>query len=113
MTARDGREALDLIRKTVAGGEHIDLILLDINMPRMDGFEMMERLRNDDKLKELPVVMCTGSTYDDDKQRAKSLGAAGYLVKPPSWDQLKPILDKVAGVYFERGKNGARLLRAT
>lgn len=112
MTARDGREALDLVRKTAAEGAPIDLILLDINMPRMDGFEFMERLRQDDKLKELPIVICTGSTYEEDKTRAKSLGATGYIVKPPSWEQLQPILDKISGLLFDRGSKGARLLRA-
>jgi CheY-like chemotaxis protein len=76
MTARDGSEALDFIRKVTGAGERIDLILLDINMPRMDGFELMEKLRQDEGLKDLAVVMCTGSTYEDDKRRAKSLGAA-------------------------------------
>jgi two-component system CheB/CheR fusion protein len=112
MTARDGSEALDLIRKTISAGEHIDLILLDINMPKMNGFEMMERLRQDDELKDLPVIMCTGSTYDEDRRRAKSLGAAGYLVKPPSWDRLKPILEEIDGILFQHGSEGTCLVRA-
>jgi len=58
------------------------------------------------------VVMCTGSTYDDDRNRARALGAAGYLVKPPSWEQLKPILENTRGVRFQHNADGAQLLRA-
>jgi CheY-like chemotaxis protein len=112
MTAGGGEEALDIIRNTVASGERIDLVLLDINMPLMNGFEFMERLREDAALKDLPVVMCTGSTYDDDRQRAFSLGAAGYLVKPPSWEHLKPILESIDGVLFQHNTEGAKLVRA-
>ncbi len=111
MTARDGQEALDLIRQTAADGERIDLILLDINMPRMDGFEFMERL-HEGATPDPAVVMCTGSTYDDDRNRARALGAAGYLVKPPSWEQLRPILQNAAGVRFHHNADGAQLLRA-
>lgn len=111
-TARDGGEALGVIQKTSGTPEQVDLVLLDINMPLMNGFEFMERLREDAALKDLPVVMCTGSTYDDDRQRAFSLGAAGYLVKPPSWERLKPILEKIEGVLFMHNSEGASLLRA-
>jgi CheY-like chemotaxis protein len=111
MTAGGGEQALDVIRHTIASGEPIDLVLLDINMPRMDGFELMECLREDDALKDLAVVMCTGSTYDKDRKRARSLGAAGYLVKPPSWEHLKPIIERVSGLLFEHGGEGAKLLR--
>ncbi len=112
MTAADGRDALDVIRRTVAGGQHIDLVLLDINMPRMDGFELMQHLRADETLKDLEIVMCTGSNYDDDRRRADALGAAGYMVKPPSWQDLKPILDKIDGVRFLNKDNCTVLLRA-
>jgi len=112
MAAHSGSEALGLIRDKAAAGETIDLILLDINMPKMDGFELMEQLRRDSTLNAMPIVMCTGSNYARDKERAEALGAAGYLVKPPSWEQLKPILDRLGGLRIEHGSDGASLLRA-
>jgi len=110
--AHDGVEALDVIHRTIAGGGRIDLILLDIDMPRMDGFELMQHFGDDAALKNLSVVMCTGSNYDDDRKRARSLGAAGYLVKPPSWEQLKPILENTGGVRVQHNAEGAQLFRA-
>ena len=84
-----GREALERLR---APGHPIDLVLLDINMPDMDGFEVLENIAGDRALAGTVVVMCTGSTHDDDVRRAKSLGAAGYLVKPVAFEQLESVI---------------------
>ncbi len=111
-TARDGKEALEVIQKAAGTPDEIDFILLDIDMPGMDGFEFMEQLHRHEELKDLAVVMCSGSTYDDDRQRAHALGAAGYLIKPPSWERLKPIVDNIEGVQFQQDSEGGRLLRA-
>ena len=64
-------------------------------MPGMDGFELLEEIRKDGALKDTVVIMCSGSEYEDDKRRAKALGAIGYLVKPPSKDKLKTLLNLV------------------
>jgi CheY-like chemotaxis protein len=57
--------------------------------------------------------MCTGSTYEKDRQRAQSLGAVGYLVKPPSLEQLQPILEQAASVQLlSCAGNGYTLVRA-
>jgi len=90
--ALDGEQALTILREGTGQGAGVDLMLLDINMPGMNGFELLERMRQDRALQGLPVVMCTGSTYDKDKQRAEALGAAGYLVKPPTFEALKVVL---------------------
>ncbi len=95
LVARDGEEAHGLLIENNRNGDKIDLVLLDINMPGMDGFELLERMRKDAALKDIAVVMCTGSTYEQDKRRAESLGAIGYLVKPPSFEKLKPMLAQV------------------
>lgn len=112
LTASDGQQALDVIRERADNGDKVDLVLLDINMPRMDGFEFMARKRSDDHLKDAPpVVMCTASGHERDKQRAKELGAAGYMVKPPSWAHLEPIIDALVGVRIEPGPKINRVVR--
>ncbi len=104
--ARGGAEALKRLAEAHANDDAIDLILLDINMPGMDGFETLTRLRADEVLKRTHVVMCTGSTYDKDMARAETLGAAGYMLKPASLEQLKPMMDNLDGLHL--GDEGAR-----
>ena len=111
LVARGGQEALDTVRATQARGDRIDLLLLDINMPGMDGFEMLEKLRADSAISRVAVVMCSGSTYDDDLQRAQKLGASGYMVKPPSLEQLIPMLAGIPDLHLDRDGSAARLLR--
>jgi CheY-like chemotaxis protein len=109
--ARSGREALDTLRKARIGGERYDLILLDINMPGMDGFETLEALRREGDFADMAVVMCTGSTQDSDLEQARKLGAAGYMVKPASLAQLRPMLDSVPALRWHDNGLAARLLR--
>jgi len=81
-------------------------------MPGMDGFELLEAVRRNATLKHIAVVMCTGSTYDQDQARAKALGAAGYMVKPASLAQLRPMLTAIPSLRLEPEGEGVRLLRA-
>ena len=76
VTAKDGEEAL-----VVAKAEHPDLIISDIMMPKISGFEMLDILRNTENLKNVPVIMLTALGQNDDQQRADKLGADRYLVK--------------------------------
>lgn len=110
--AFDGREALAILQAELAGSNLIDVMLLDINMPVMDGFELLERMNQDQSLKQTSVVMCSGSTYDRDMDRARDLGAIGYVVKPPWFDKLLPILQAAPNVRLERDGAGYVLLRA-
>lgn len=109
--ARSGSEALDVLRKARLSGERFDLILLDINMPGMDGFETLEALRREGDFADMAVVMCTGSTQDCDQEQARKLGAAGYMVKPASLAQLRPMLDAVPALRWQDNGPAARLLR--
>jgi signal transduction histidine kinase len=95
--AGNGREAMRLLqaRSTAAHDPLIDLMLLDVNMPIMDGFEVLEALSADERLRRIPVCMLSTSSDPDDMQRAKSLGARAYMVKPPTLQQLQLALEDV------------------
>ena len=79
--ARDGVEALEKLRDSeIPQGRR--LVLLDLNMPRMNGIEFLRELRNDPQLAPTPVVVLTTSNDDQDKVEAYHLNVAGYLLKP-------------------------------
>jgi two-component system chemotaxis response regulator CheY len=75
--ADDGVDAL----KKLAGG-HFDIILTDINMPVMDGLKLVKRVRGDEVLKGIPIVIITTEGAEEDRQRALALGANAYITKP-------------------------------
>jgi len=78
-TASDGLEAL----KTLRGSDHrYDLVLMDINMPKMDGLECTRQIRSDLHLKDIPVVALTGSTSKEDVEKILESGMNAYLNKP-------------------------------
>ncbi|WP_437599442.1 response regulator [Sorangium sp. So ce590] len=79
--AGDGVEGLDLLRGTQVPRDR-RLILLDLNMPRMNGIEFLRELRSDAALRATPVVVLTTSNDDRDKVDAYDLNVAGYLLKP-------------------------------
>lgn len=76
-TAFDGPEALKKVES-----EKPDLIVLDVMMPRMDGFEVLKRLRASPETREIPVIMLTAKTQDADVFRGWSAGVSAYLTKP-------------------------------
>jgi len=77
VTARDGLDAVEALFDRVP-----DLILLDIEMPRMDGYELATHVRNDPRLKEIPMMMITSRSGEKHRQRAKEIGVNDYLAKP-------------------------------
>lgn len=111
LIATDSKEALDILQETAQRGEQIDLVLLDINIPGMNGFELLEYIRNDELLKDIKVAICTGSIYERDRKRAESLGVMGYIVKPPSFDMFKLVLDRIPTLKLYRENGTKKLLR--
>ncbi len=75
-TASNGEEGLEVMRRVSP-----DLILLDIIMPKMGGFEMMEEMRRDEKLEKIPVIVISNSGQPVELDRAKKLGAKDWLIK--------------------------------
>jgi two-component system, OmpR family, alkaline phosphatase synthesis response regulator PhoP len=86
--ARDGQEGLDLMRKIMP-----DLVLLDIIMPKMGGFEVMEEMRQDEKLKEIPVIIVSNSGQPVEIDKARESGAKDWLIKTEFDPQ--EVIDKV------------------
>lgn len=87
--ATDGQQAIDFIIKAESEPEAPcpQFLLLDLNLPKRDGFEVLERLRASDKCGEIPVLIMTSSDSDADLGRATALKAA-YFRKPPSYDDF-------------------------
>lgn len=89
---QDGVEALDYLysRGKFAGRASGDpaVLLLDIKMPRMDGLEVLQKMREDDGLRRIPVVMLTSSREENDLARSWDLGVNAYVVKPVDIDQF-------------------------
>jgi len=64
------------------------LVLLDLNMPGLDGFQFLQRVKNDPKFRKIPVVVLTSSENETDVERSFDLGAAGYIVKPDDYSEF-------------------------
>jgi CheY-like chemotaxis protein len=89
-----GQVALDLLGRIRRGDiERPVLIVLDVNLPRIDGFEILEQIRSTDGLGSIPVVIFSGSTSEEDIERAYELGANAYLSKPMDVDEHMSILE--------------------
>ena len=83
VTAKDGLDALQLLDERIP-----DVILLDIEMPRMDGFEFAKTIKADLKLAHIPIIMITSRTAEKHRNRAKELGVDAYLGKPYQEEEL-------------------------
>jgi CheY-like chemotaxis protein len=96
--ARDGLEALDYVRRrdTRSVDGRPLLVLLDINMPRMNGFEGLGEMKAAPALKHIPVVMLTTSSREEDMLKSYRIGAASYLVKPVGFDSFRELLARFA-----------------
>ena len=90
--AEDGAAALAKLRSG-----RFDFVVTDINMPNVDGFELLERIRADETLQHLPVLMVTAEARKEDIVRAAQLRASGYIVKPFSKATLEEKLQKIMG----------------
>ena len=88
--AADGEEAIELARSAAP-----DLILLDLMMPRVDGWTVAEELGADEKTRDIPIVFLTARTTPDDRRRAEKLGALGYVLKPFDPVRLAPLVAAV------------------
>ena len=88
--AADGAEALE-----IAKNEDFNLVLTDVNMPNMDGIELIRQLRGLDSYKYTPLLMLTTESASDKKMEGKSAGATGWIVKPFDPEQLLATIKRV------------------
>jgi CheY-like chemotaxis protein len=87
--ARNGREAIDVLdRSAQDGGAKIDLVLMDVMMPIMDGLTATRHIREDARWKKLPIITLTAKAMPDDQQRCIEAGASDYMAKPIDVDRL-------------------------
>ncbi len=94
IVATNGKEALEALQ-SMNGSDLPDLILLDINLPDISGIDLLTLIKNDQGLKDVHVVILTGSNEDQDIQKSYDLGASSYLVKPISNDALMLVIEKL------------------
>jgi CheY-like chemotaxis protein len=97
MVARDGQETLDLLAEA---DPLPDLILLDINMPRLTGLEVLYRVKSDPRLRDIPTVMLTTSAREEDRAASFAGGADDFLTKPVNFRQFAASLTELLDRYF-------------
>ena len=104
--AKDGEELMQYLRRTGAF-EHLkgetlpNIILLDLNMPEMDGYEVLSELKSDPDLKRIPVIVLTTSKAEEDILGTYDLGVNSFITKPVSFEGLKSIANTIGKYWFE------------
>ena len=98
----EGNEAISFLR---GRDKHVsvpvpDLIILDLLLPGKDGYEVLEEIKSDRRLRTIPVVVFTGSGAPEDVKKAYELGANCYVVKPVGFEELQRLLAAVQGFWF-------------
>jgi CheY-like chemotaxis protein len=84
LSASNGEDAIRQIENT----EHLSLVLMDIMMPEMDGYETMRRIRSDTRFRQLPIIALTAKAMKGDREKCLEAGASDYVAKPVNSDQL-------------------------
>jgi chemotaxis family two-component system response regulator Rcp1 len=96
-TVKDAVEALSYLRKMngYRTAPKLDLLLLDLNLPGMHGFDFLFEIKTDSKLKTIPVCILTASDAEADIETAKELGAECYLIKPLDLEKFESVLSRI------------------
>jgi CheY-like chemotaxis protein len=99
--AQDGEEGLRfLVSKDPGRPEQPDLILLDLNMPKKNGFQVLTELRAQPVIGDIPVIVFTSSTHREDVDRCYSLRANSYIAKPVEYEKLKSMILVLSEYWF-------------
>ena len=93
LTAKDGQEGLDIARKELP-----DVILLDLMLPKLDGYKVCRMLKFDKAFEHIPVIICSARGSDVDKKLAEQAGADEYMVKPFDLKLFSEKIQKLTGV---------------
>lgn len=95
--ATNGEEALEFLKSD--SNERPSLILLDLNMPKMNGIEFLKAVKSDESLRLIPVIVLTTSKEERDIKESFSLGIAGYMVKPVDYSKFVEIIKAIANYW--------------
>ena len=106
VVVEDGQQLMDYLHRTGAFAPpypavHPGIILLDLNMPRMDGKEALAEIRSDPKLRDIPVLVLTTSKAEEDVLRSYELGANSFIVKPVTFEGLVDVMRSIETYWFE------------
>ena len=99
---KDGAEALNFIFETDKGVEKFSnpkLILLDLKMPKINGIQVLEKIKSDERTKKIPVVVLTSSKEDPDVDKCYTLGVNSYIVKPVGFESFSNAISQL-GFYW-------------
>ena len=88
LTAVDGKEALRILE----GGQKVDIVLMDMMMPEMDGYETTANIKRNPRLKHIPVIAVTAKAMAGDREKCIQAGASDYISKPVDTDQLLSLM---------------------
>jgi CheY-like chemotaxis protein len=94
--ARDGREALQAIVRLSSQEVALDLVVLDLNLPQQDGFRVLEHLQGTERLRDIPVLVLTGSALMEHVERCFRLGADAFLWKPAVYNEYQIVASRIA-----------------
>jgi two-component system, response regulator len=83
---------------------HIRFVLLDLKLPKIDGLEVLNRLKSDDRTREIPVVIFSSSNEEKDRRESYRLGANSYIVKPLDADQFSTVVAEISSYWLTRNR---------
>jgi two-component system, response regulator len=100
---RDGEQGMSFIlgRQETIQESCLGLVLLDLKLPKADGFEILEALKKQPRFKTLPVVVLSSSNQDRDVQKSYALGANGYVQKPVDFDQFSLVIRRIIAYWLD------------
>ena len=100
--AENGLDAMEKL-----GTISINLVMTDLNMPYMDGLELIRTMKADEELRKLPILMVTTEADEEEKRKAMEAGADGYLIKPVSADMVTSNIKDILASIFRKGGEDA------
>ena len=101
--ADDGESAMTFLRKETNAGARPALILLDLNLPKMSGMEVLRNIKAHDDLRCIPVIVLSSSQFQSDVSRAYEAGASLYVHKPNDLDKLEELVNAIATAWLKYG----------
>jgi len=91
----NGLQLLDHLKGGDRASDRPDFIILDLNMPLLDGYGVLDQIKNDPQLKDIPVFVLSTSRFDHDARKTQSMGAAHFYSKPYRFEELKEIVREI------------------